>query len=123
MSTIADGVLAATHKLVQQAMTGQWQDVPKTVQERRELLHSLTANASPQDRQWLGALQQAMAESDAAVAQMAALAHPCAPLHSGSCPSAAAAPAAQNQTQTQAPVEVPSTAAVDSMMEMLKKSR
>ena len=106
-SIIADGVLAATHKLVQQAMTGQWQDVPKTVQERRELLHNLTASASPQDRQWLGALQQAMAESDAAVAQMAA-----------------AAPAAQTQTQTQQTVEaVPNTAAVDNMMEMLKKSR
>jgi hypothetical protein len=105
----ADSVLAATHKLVQQAMTGQWQDVPKTVQERRELLHSLTASASPQDRQWLGALQQAMAESDAAVAQMAA-----------------AAPAAQVQVQAtfdQERVEVPDSAAVDSMMEMLKKSR
>jgi hypothetical protein len=109
-SVIADGVLAATHKLVQQAMTGQWQDVPKTVQERRELLHSLTANASPQDRQWLGALQQAMAESDAAVAQMAA-----------------AAPIAQTQTQTQtqaqSTAEVPNTATVDNLMEMLKKSR
>jgi recombinational DNA repair ATPase RecF len=104
MSSIADGVLAATHKLVQQAMTGQWQDVPKTVQERRELLNSLSASASPQDRQWLGALQQAMAESDAAVAQMAA-----------------AAPATQNPVQ--ACVEVPNTATVDSMMEMLKKSR
>ena len=103
MSAIADGVLAATHKLVQQAMTGQWQDVPKTVQERRELLHSLTANASPQDKQWLGALQQAMAESDAAVAQMAAV-----------------APA---QNQAEGVVDTPSTAAVDSMMEMLKKSR
>lgn len=105
-SIIADGVLAATHKLVQQAMTGQWQDVPKTVQERRELLHSLTASASPQDRQWLGALQQAMAESDAAVAQMAA-----------------AAPTAQTQTRAQSIDEVPNTATVDSMMEMLKKSR
>ena len=112
MSTIADGVLAATHKLVQQAMTGQWQDVPKTVQERRELLHNLTASASPQDRQWLDALQQAMAESDAAVAQMAA-----------------AAPAAQNAAGAVAPVDAqinedgPNTAMVDSMMEMLKKSR
>ena len=107
-SVIADGVLAATHKLVQQAMTGQWQDVPKTVQERRELLDNLSASASPQDRQWLGALQQAMAESDAAVAQMAA-----------------AAPAAQPQAQVevQGSSEVPNTAAVDSMMEMLKKSR
>ena len=104
MSSIADSVLAATHKLVQQAMTGQWQDVPKTVQERRELLHSLTASASPQDRQWLGALQQAMAESDAAVAQMAAT-----------------APAAQNPGQ--GTIDTPNTAAVDNMMEMLKKSR
>lgn len=113
MSSIADGVLAATHKLVQQAMTGQWQDVPKTVQERRELLNNLSASASPQDRQWLGALQQAMAESDAAVAQMAA-----------------ASSATQNPGQGLAPVvnqgsvvDTPSTAAVDSMMEMLKKSR
>ena len=109
-SAIADGVLAATHKLVQQAMTGQWQDVPKTVQERRELLNSLSASASPQDRQWLGALQQAMAESDAAVAQMAA-----------------AAPAAQNPAAAGiVPANdrnVPNTAMVDSMMEMLKKSR
>jgi hypothetical protein len=107
-SVIADGVLAATHKLVQQAMTGQWQDVPKTVQERRELLNNLSASASPQDRQWLGALQQAMAESDAAVAQMAA-----------------AAPAAQTQALASAPAgdQVPNTAMVDSMMEMLKKSR
>ncbi len=104
-SVIADGVLAATHKLVQQAMTGQWQDVPKTVQERRELLNNLSASASPQDRQWLGALQQAMAESDAAVAQMAA-----------------AAPAAQNPAPMDQ-AEVPNTAMVDSMMEMLKKSR
>jgi hypothetical protein len=103
-SSRADSVLAATQKLVQQAMTGQWQDVPKTVQERRELLNNLSASASPQDRQWLGALQQAMAESDAAVAQMAA-----------------AAPAAQNPGQGVA--EVPNSTMVDSMMEMLKKSR
>lgn len=111
-SVIADGVLAATHKLVQQAMTGRWQDVPKTVQERRELLNSLSASASPQDQQWLGALQQAMAESDAAVAQMAA-----------------SAPAALNASQGSAEAtdtgvtDTPNTAAVDSMMEMLKKSR
>ena len=105
-STIADGVLAATHKLVQQAMTGQWQDVPKTVQERRELLDNLSASASPQDRQWLGALQQAMAESDAAVAQMAA-----------------AAPAAQTQAPQSEIVDTPNSAMVDHMMEMLKKSR
>lgn len=69
--TIADGVLAATHKLVHQAMTGQWQEVPKTVEERRVLLDRLSSSATAQDQQWLSALQSAMAESDAAVAKMA----------------------------------------------------
>jgi hypothetical protein len=69
-SPIADGVMAATQRLVQQAMSGQWNEVPKTVEHRRELLQQLSATASPQDKQWLGALQQAMAESDAAVNAM-----------------------------------------------------
>jgi hypothetical protein len=69
-SPIADGVLAATHRLVQQAMSGQWQDVPKTVEERRVLLDRLSASASAQDQQWLSALKQAMAESDAVVASL-----------------------------------------------------
>jgi hypothetical protein len=69
-SPIADGVMAATQRLVQQAMSGQWNEVPKTVEHRRELLQQLSATASPQDKQWLGALQQAMAESDAAVNSM-----------------------------------------------------
>ena len=68
---IADGVMAATHKLVQQAMTGQWQEVPKTIQERRDLLARISSTARPQDQAWLSALHQAMTESDAAVAQMA----------------------------------------------------
>ena len=68
---IADGVMAATHKLVQQAMTGQWQEVPKTIQERRDLLARLSSSARPQDQQWLDALRQAMSESDAAVSRMA----------------------------------------------------
>jgi hypothetical protein len=69
-SPIADGVMAATHKLVQQAMSGQWSEVPKTVHERRALLDQISATASPQDQQWLSALRQAMAESDAVVASM-----------------------------------------------------
>lgn len=72
-SPIADGVMAATHKLVQQAMQGQWNEVPRTVEQRRELLNQLTASASPSDQQWLSALKQAMTESDAAVAKMAAV--------------------------------------------------
>lgn len=113
-SSIADGVLAATHKLVQQAMTGQWQDVPKTVQERRELLNNLSASASPQDRQWLGALQQAMAESDAAVAKIA-------PAHVD-LNSVGLNPESQGSAAGGV-VDTPNTAAVDSMMEMLKRSR
>src|ERR687898_2864051 len=71
---IADGVMAATHKLVQQAMTGQWQEVPKTIQERQELLARISSTARPQDQAWLTALRQAMTESDAAVAQIASAA-------------------------------------------------
>ena len=100
-SPIADGVLAATHRLVQQAMSGQWQDVPRTIEERRELLNRLTATATPKDQEWLGALKQAMAESDAAVARMQAVA-----------PVEAAA------VQVEAPAGNP--AAVDSLMEMIK---
>ena len=68
---VADSVMAVTHKLVQQAMTGQWQEVPKTIQERRDLLDRISATARPQDQEWLSALRQAMTESDAAVAGMA----------------------------------------------------
>jgi hypothetical protein len=87
-------------------MTGRWQDVPKTVHERRVLLDQLSASATPQDRQWLSALQQAMAESDAAVAKMAA-----ADTMIDNAP-----PAAADDPQSAA-------AAVDSMMEMLKQGR
>jgi hypothetical protein len=105
-SSIADGVLAATHRLVQQAMSGQWADVPRTIEERRALLDRLSATATPNDQQWLGALKQAMAESDAAVARMQA-----------------AAPIAQS-TPAAAPVEAAaSEAAVDSLMDMIVKGR
>lgn len=72
MSTIAAPVLAATCKLVDQALHGHWQEVPRTLQERRILLEAIAAQARPADRAWLDALRQAMAESDAAIAQMAA---------------------------------------------------
>jgi hypothetical protein len=98
---IADGVMAATHKLVQQAMTGQWQEVPKTIQERRDLLARISSTARPQDREWLNALQQAMTESDAAVAQMA---------QSADVTTAAAAGPADPQTD-----------AVSTLMDMLGK--
>ena len=102
---IADGVMAATHKLVQQAMTGQWQEVPKTIQERRDLLARLSSTARPQDQQWLDALRQAMTESDAAVAQIAAA--------SG---NSAAAPASAGQSVATEPTD-----AVATIMDMLGK--
>lgn len=99
-SPIADGVLAATHRLVQQAMSGQWQEVPKTVEERRVLLDKLSAGASPQDQQWLSALKQAMAESDAVVASLSPQ------------PASFVAPTAQD-----------SAVSVDSMLDMIRGSK
>jgi hypothetical protein len=104
---LADGVMAATYKLVQQAMTGQWQDVPKTVQERRELLDKISSSARPQDQQWLSALRQAMTESDAAVAQMAQA-------------SGVAAPPASAAASGQS-VLTGNTDAVSTVMDMLGK--
>jgi hypothetical protein len=48
--------------------------VPKTIQERRDLLDQISSSARPQDQEWLSALRQAMTESDAAVASIAAAA-------------------------------------------------
>jgi hypothetical protein len=105
---IADGVMAATHKLVQQAMTGQWQEVPKTIQERQELLARISSTARPQDQQWLTALRQAMTESDAAVAQIAQAAH--VPVD----PASTVGPASAGQS-------VETTDAVATLMDMLSK--
>jgi hypothetical protein len=108
---IADGVMAATHKLVQQAMTGQWQEVPKTIQERRDLLARLSSTARPQDQAWLSALRQAMTESDAAVAQMAQSANvPVGPT------SAPVGPATAGQS-----VAAETTDAVATLMDMLRR--
>jgi hypothetical protein len=109
-SAIADSVLAVTHKLVQQAMHGQWQDVPRTVEERRVLLDRLTASASASDQQWLGALRQAMAESDAAVAKIAAADAPEITLMAG--PGEGVHPASTGGPD-----------AVDSVLDMIKQGR
>lgn len=107
-SPIADGVMAATYKLVQQAMTGQWQDVPKTIEERRVLLDQLSANATAQDQEWLAALKQAMAESDAAVAKMTV-----APTDSP----------VSTEEQTARPMLAEGTQSVDSMLDMIRGGR
>lgn len=104
---IADGVMAATHKLVQQAMTGQWQEVPKTIQERQELLARISSTARPQDQAWLSALRQAMTESDAAVAQMA---------QAAAAPASAVCPASAGQSVVTEPTD-----AVATIMDMLGK--
>ena len=109
-SPIADGVMVATYNLVQQAMTGQWQDVPKTIEERRVLLDQLSASASPQDQQWLMALKQAMAESDAAVAKMSSTAS-----------MTASIPAASQVTAASEPSMVDS--AVDDVIGMIRSSK
>lgn len=106
VSPIADGVLAATQRLVQQAMSGQWQDVPKTVEERRVLLDKLAAGATAQDQQWLSALKQAMAESDAVVASMT--------------PGTGATNAGLG---VQAPAAQSTTSEVDAMLGMIRGSR
>lgn len=114
-SPSADGVMAATHQLVQQAMQGQWQEVPKTVEHRRVLLERLTASASARDQQWLGALRQAMAESDAAVARMAAVeAAPSLSLPRG--PGEGTYGPAAQESELEA-------AQVDRLLEMLKAGR
>lgn len=113
-SPIADGVMAATYKLVQQAMRGQWQEVPKTVEQRRVLLEQLTASASPQDQQWLSALQQAMAESDAAVAKIA---------QAGASSPALPAPSGEGDNNTAIPGAASTTGEVDlvaSTLDMLR---
>ncbi|HEY8539299.1 MAG TPA: hypothetical protein VIL28_10575 [Steroidobacteraceae bacterium] len=106
-SAIADGVLAATHRLVEQAMSGDWQAVPKTLAERRALLERLSADASAKDQQWLAALKQAMAESDAVVASLT--------------PVAANQPAQADSSAfiSQQAVPMNGTAAVDVMMDMI----
>jgi hypothetical protein len=108
---IADGVMAATHKLVQQAMTGQWQEVPKTIQERQELLARISSTARPQDQAWLTALRQAMTESDAAVAQIA----------SAAATSVSAVPSAVGPASAGQSVVTEQTDAVATVMDMLGK--
>jgi len=114
-SAIADSVLAVTHKLVDQAMHGQWQDVPKTVEERRVLLDRLSAAASPADMHWLSALKQAMAESDAAVARIAAADSPESMLSAG--PRQGVHPVSPTMDTNSA------NASIDSTLDMIRKGR
>jgi hypothetical protein len=69
---LTDSIMAATDKLVKQAMSGNWKDIPTTLQQRRELLDQLMAAVkNPADHTALNALRQAVAESEAAVKTMA----------------------------------------------------
>jgi hypothetical protein len=63
-------VMAATEKVVHQALNGAWNEVPRTLEARRELLNQLSASAGGGDQSWLAALQQAVAESDSALQAM-----------------------------------------------------
>jgi hypothetical protein len=65
------GVLAATDKLVQQAGQGDWQSADKTVADRRMLLEQLSKQGpQPGEHDFLRALREAAAESEAALAKM-----------------------------------------------------
>jgi hypothetical protein len=68
---LASSVMAATEKVVSQALEGAWSEVPRTLEQRRELLSQLSAQAGTAEHAWLQALQQAVAESDSAVEAMA----------------------------------------------------
>lgn len=120
-SPIADGVMAATYKLVQQAMTGQWQDVPRTIEERRVLLDQLSASATPQDQQWLSALKQAMAESDAAVAKMSAAEAP--PLGSTHARTDTLVPTRPSGAEERMSTQPDGQQSVDGMLDMIRGSR
>jgi DNA-binding GntR family transcriptional regulator len=78
---LASSVLAATEKVVAQALEGAWSEVPRTLAARRELLNQLAAQAAPADQAWLAALQQAVAESEQALQAMAPPAAPAASSH------------------------------------------
>ena len=67
---LASSVMAATEKVVRQALEGAWSDVPCTLEHRREVLDQLSAKVDAGDRAWLTALRQAVAESDTAVQAM-----------------------------------------------------
>lgn len=73
---LASSVMAATEKVVSQALEGAWNEVPRTLEQRRELLNQLSAQAGTAEHAWLQALQQAVAESDSAVEAMAPTATP-----------------------------------------------
>jgi hypothetical protein len=65
------GVLAATDKLVQHAERGEWQSAGKTVADRRLLLEQLSQQPpQPGEHDFLRALREAAAESEAALATM-----------------------------------------------------
>ena len=65
------GVLAATEQLVRHAGNADWQSANKTVADRRLLLEQLAAQpAQPGEHDFLRALREAAAESEAALAKM-----------------------------------------------------
>jgi predicted RNA-binding protein YlxR (DUF448 family) len=69
--TLIAGVLAATDKLVQHAGRGDWLSADKTVADRKLLLEQLAQQTpQPGEHDFLRALREAAAESEAALAKM-----------------------------------------------------
>jgi hypothetical protein len=71
--SLVAGVLSATDRVVQQATAGDWSAALKSSHDRRLLLEQL-AQQSPQagEHDFVRALREAAAESDAALATMSA---------------------------------------------------
>lgn len=69
---MARGVVAATGRMVRQALAGQWNDVSITLQARRELFDQLQATATAaSEHSTVSALRAALRESDRAFVEAA----------------------------------------------------
>lgn len=69
---MARGVVAATGRMVRQAMAGAWGDVSVTLLARRELFERLQATATdPNEKSTVSALRAALKESDRAFVEAA----------------------------------------------------
>ena len=73
---MARGVVAATGRMIRQAMAGAWGDVSMTIEVRRDLFDRLRKSAvDPREQSCVHALQAALKESDRAFADAARRRH------------------------------------------------
>ena len=69
---LAEAVLAATGRLVGQARDGAWEDIPRTLRERRELLDDLEREPrhGALESSCVAALRSAVAESERVLTEL-----------------------------------------------------